>query len=114
MARTQDGEYYYDAGTINEQLEDYEIYEQDGRLYLNKEGADPERAISFDGVTEVLQAPRAADDAPDSDELADDETAIYARIIEGDETDGVSLFAAHNDGDNVSEEEIAVFVESAD
>ena len=74
MARTQDGEYYYDAGTINEQLEDYEVYEQDGRLYLNKEGADPEAAVSFDGVAQVLQTTRAE---PDVDELDGDEHMLY-------------------------------------
>ena len=74
MARTQDGEYYYDAGTINEQLEDYEVYEQDGRLYLNKEGADPEAAISFDGVSQILQGARAE---PAVDELDGTEHMIY-------------------------------------
>ena len=74
MARTQDGEYYYDAGTINEQLEDYEVYEQDGRLYLNKEGADPEASISFDGVAQILQGERAD---PMAEELEGDEHMIY-------------------------------------
>jgi hypothetical protein len=80
MAETQDGEYYYDAGTINEQLDDYEVYEQDGRLYLNKEGADPQEAISFDGVAQVLQGPRAA---PTVSELSADEHMIFV-----DEADG--------------------------
>ena len=80
MARTQDGEYYYDAGTINEQLEDYEVYEQDGRLYLNKEGADPEAAISFDGVSQILQGARAE---PAVDELDGTEHMIYVDSTSG-------------------------------
>lgn len=114
MAETQDGEYYYDAGTINEQLDEYEVYEQNGRLYLNKEAADPEEAVSFDGVTEFLQSPRAAADVPDSSELAEDETAIYARVTAGDVSDGVALFAAHYDGSSVTEVQVAEFVAAAD
>jgi len=37
MAEKANGDYYYDAGTINEQLDEYEIYELDGKLYLNNE-----------------------------------------------------------------------------
>jgi len=114
MAETQDGEYYYDAGTINEQLDDYEVYEADGRLYLNKESADPNEAISFGGITEYLQSPRASGDAPDDAELADDETAIYARVKSGTDTDGVGLFASHNDGSSVNEVELAEFVAPVD
>jgi hypothetical protein len=94
MAETHTGEAYYDAGTINEQLDDYEVYEQDGRLYLNKEGADPEEYISFDGLAQILQAERAA---PALDELSGDEHMIFV-----DEADGSVKAARVNDaGDAV-------------
>ena len=102
MARTQDGEYYYDAGTINEQLEDYEVYEQDGRLYLNKEGADPERAISFDGVAQILQGARAE---PTVDDLDGTEHMIYV-----DDTDeAVKVARLDGDGEAVETAELGTF-----
>jgi len=116
MAETHTGEAYYDAGTINEQLDDYEVYEVDGRLYLNKEGADPEEYISFGGLTQYIQEPRAVGDVPDADELAEGETALYARYVSGGSIDGVSLFAAHHevaDTGGVTETEVAVLVAPA-
>ena len=107
MAETQDGEYYYDAGTINEQLDDYEVYEVDGRLYLNKEGADPEEAVSFDGITEYLQNERTDDD-PDGTELAEGEFAIYAHRQTGG-TDGIELRGAYYDGTDTTVVTIAEF-----
>lgn len=86
MAEKANGDYYYDAGTINEQLDDYEVYELDGRLYLNKEGADPEEAISFDGVSEILGAPRTTQ--PDATELEEGEGALY---VYDDEAGAYSL-----------------------
>ena len=105
MARTQDGEYYYDAGTINEQLEDYEVYEQDGRLYLNKEGADPEAAISFDGVAQILQGARAE---PKVEELDGTEHMIY--VDEDDEDGAIKVARLDDDGDNVETAELGSFV----
>jgi len=75
MAETQNGNAYYEAGTINEQLEDYEVYEENGRLYLNKEAADPESAVSFDSAAMVIQGTRPT---PTNEEIGDfDETLLY-------------------------------------
>lgn len=94
MARTQNGNAYYDAGTINEQLDDYEVYEENGRLYLNKEGADPEEAMSFDGVAQLFQNERAV---PALSELSGDEHMLFV-----DEDDGNVKVARINDaGDAV-------------
>ncbi len=100
MARTQDGEYYYDAGTINEQLDDYEIYEQGGRLYLNKEGADPDAAISFDGFGHILGGSRTA---PTSDEIDQGEGMLYIdgadQLVLAYNTDGSTVVENVLDGD---------------
>ena len=113
MAETHTGEAYYDAGTINEQLDDYEVYEQNGRLFLNKEGADPQEYVSFGGLTQYLQNPRDSTNIPDAEELAEGETALYTRYVDGGTEDGITLFAAHHEvgGDgSVTETEVAVLV----
>jgi len=76
MAETQNGNAYYEAGTINEQLEDYEVYEENGRLYLNKEAADPESAVSFDVAATILQGSIAS--PPTNEEVGDfDEHMLF-------------------------------------
>jgi len=75
MAETHTGEAYYDAGTINEQLDEYEVYEVDGKLYLNNEAGDSDDYVAFDGVANLLGAPRDAD-MTDSD-LNEGEGALY-------------------------------------
>jgi len=61
MAEKANGDYYYDAGTINEQLDEYEIYELDGKLYLNNEAGGSDDYVSFDGVAQLLGGMRDAD-----------------------------------------------------
>lgn len=93
MAEKANGDYYYDAGTINEQLDDYEVYELDGKLYLNREGTGDD-AVYFDGVAQVLGGSRVA---PTSDEIGAGEGMLYI-----DDADQLVL-AFNTDGDTIVE-----------
>lgn len=95
MARDADGDYYYDAGTINEQLDDYEVYEKNGRLYINRQSADPEEAQAFDGLASVFGTFRST--SMDANDLAEGEGAVYV-LDNGDTTYSVE-FAFHNPDD---------------
>lgn len=68
MAQDADGNYYYDAGTVNEQFEDWEFYEDaDGNLGLLKNGNEMrihELAHLFGGQ----RAPPTSDELPQGDE----------------------------------------------
>jgi hypothetical protein len=75
MAEKANGDYYYDAGTINEQLDEYEIYELDGKLYLNNEAGGSDEYVSFDGVSQLLGGARDADLS--SDDLDEGEGGLY-------------------------------------
>jgi hypothetical protein len=75
MAEKANGDYYYDAGTINEQLDEYEIYELDGKLYLNNEAGGSDEYVSFDGVSQLLGGWRDTDLS--SDELEEGEGGLY-------------------------------------
>jgi len=44
MAKKKSGDYYYTAGTINEQLEQYQVYEDGGSLVFYDVDADEEVA----------------------------------------------------------------------
>lgn len=65
MAEKANGEYYYDAGTINEQLDDYEVYEQNGELHVNYKPTN--NAVAFPELAMLLQSSRAAPSAGDLD-----------------------------------------------
>jgi hypothetical protein len=94
MAEQPNGDYYYDAGTINEQLEDFEVYEHDGRLYLNNE-ADGNSAIAFDGVAQLFANYRTSQ--PGSGEVGENETLMYVY----DDGSDLVLQAAFNNGSSV-------------
>lgn len=108
MAETHTGEAYYDAGTINEQLDEYEVYEVDGKLYLNNEAGDSDDFVAFDGVAQLLGAPRSS--AMTAADLEDGRTALYVRDDVGGSDDGVALYAAYDDGSSVTEVQLAEFV----
>jgi hypothetical protein len=92
MAETPQGDYYYEAGTINEQLEDYSVFEEDGRLYLAEDATG--NAVSNLGYHLFLNNFRSEGDGQLTDSVVDeDETALYAR----DSGSDIILEAAHND-----------------
>lgn len=94
MAETHTGEAYYDAGTINEQLDEYEVYEVDGKLYLNNEAGDSDDYVAFDGVAQLLGNFRDAD-MTDAD-LDAGEGALYV-LTDGADPATFSLnFAFHD------------------
>lgn len=35
MAQTNDNDYFYEAGTLNEQLNDYQVYQDNGNLHFH-------------------------------------------------------------------------------
>lgn len=102
MAKKANGEYYYDAGTINEQLDDYEVYEQDGRLYLNREATGDE-AVAFDGLG--LAFPEWRTTQPGTDEVAEDETLVYVYNTGTD----VIVQAAHNNDSSMLYADLGTF-----
>jgi hypothetical protein len=92
MAKKQNNDYHYTAGTINEQLDSWSIYEDDGNLVL----FDGSNEVSFSGLTLGLAAPRTSH--PTTDELGAGEGAVY---FFDDESGTISLFAAYNDDGSV-------------
>ena len=108
MAKDSDGDYYYEAGTVNELFDDIALVEDDGGLEVET----PDGVSRVSGVETLLGGVR--DSTMDSDDLAEGETAIYTRVTSGTDTDGLSLFAAHYDGSSAYEVELAEFVASSD
>jgi len=94
MAKTESGEYYYDAGTVNEQLDDYDVYQEDGQLYLNK-GPDGDY-VKMDGVAQILGGARETELS--TDELEMHEGGLY--VFE-DGVGGYELHFAFNTGGEV-------------
>ena len=99
MAEKANGDYYYDAGTINEQLDEYEIYELDGKLYLNNEAGGSDDYVSFDGVAQLLGGVRDAD-LSDAD-LAEGESGLYVHTDGGDPATYSLRFAFYVPGGSV-------------
>lgn len=104
MAETPQGNYYYEAGTINEELDDYQIVEEDGRLYMVQESTG--NAVSNLGFHLLLNNFRASGDGqPGTDVIDADETALYAR----DDGSDILIEVAHNDDGNVEYSTLATF-----
>lgn len=74
MARKHNGDAFYEAGTVNEELDEYDLYEQDGQLYMNKGGEGSSQYVKMDGVSRILE-PRDTD-VPAAD-LEMHESALY-------------------------------------
>jgi len=92
MARKDNGDYHYTAGTINEQLDTWSIYEDGGNLVLF-DGTDE---VSFSGLTLGLAAPLTSH--PTTDDLDAGEGAVY---FFDDGAGTISLYAAYNDDGTV-------------
>jgi len=95
MAKDADGNYYYDEGTIAEQLDNWEVYEDaDGNIGFY-DGTDEQR---FHGGASVMSGPR---DDPTDTEIASGEGMLY--ITDGTTTGTVGeLCYAYNDGSTIS------------
>jgi len=95
MAQDADGNYYYEEGTIAEQLDSWDVYEDsDGNLGFY-DGTDEKR---FHGGADVLSGPR---DDPADTEIASGEGMLY--ITDGTTTGAEGdLCYAYNDGSSVT------------
>lgn len=95
MARDADDNYYYDEGTIAEQFENWEVYEDsDGNVGFY-DGTNEQR---LHGGAKTLSGPR---DDPGTDEIADGEGMLY--ITDGTTTGTAGdLCYAYNDTDTIT------------
>lgn len=94
MAEDADGNYYYDAGTINEQFDDIALVEGDGELEV--ETPDGVSLVSAFGAK--LGAQQAA---PGTDDLADGEVVLFYSDGTDSNTAAGDLGAARNNGGNI-------------
>jgi hypothetical protein len=96
MAKDADGNAYYDAGTIVEQFDDWEVYEDaDGNVGFYKASADAELRLHEAGHVFGDQRP-----APGTDELADGEQMLY--VSDGTNATAGDLILASSDGTDVT------------
>lgn len=103
MARKESGDYHYTAGTINEQLDTWSIYEDGGSLVLY----DGSNEVSFSGLALALGAP--LESHLTADDLDDGEGAVY---FYDDGAGTISLHAAYNDAGSVETASAADLVTS--
>lgn len=95
MAKDADGNYYYDEGTLAEQLDEWEVYEDsDGNVGFLKNGKE----LRLHEAGHVFGETRSA---PDSDELGAGEEMLYVSDGSDAATDG-DLVLASSDGSTVS------------
>ena len=98
MAKDADGNAYYDAGTIAEQFDDWEVYEDaDGNVGFYKASADAELRLHEAGHVFGDQRP-----TPGTDELADGEQMLYVSDGTNGSLSAGDLVLATSDGDAVS------------
>lgn len=71
MAEDADGNYYYDAGTVNEQFDDIALVEGDGELEVET----PDGVSRVGGLLSVLGGTRDSQAA--AADLAEGESAVY-------------------------------------
>jgi hypothetical protein len=93
MAKDADNNYYYDEGTIAEQFDNWEVYEDDDG---NVGFYDGNGEVRIHEVALALGAPRTSH--PDDTELADGESLVY---VYDDEAGSIDLYAAYNDGGSI-------------
>ena len=97
MAEDADGNYYYDEGTLAEQLDEWEVYEDsDGNVGFYKAADDAELRLHQAGHVFGDGRPE-----PSSDELAAGERMLFVGDGSGDTTDGV-LYLSESDGTTVT------------
>lgn len=97
MAKDADGNYYYEAGTIAEQLDDWEVYEDDdGNIGFYKSSTDTELRLHEAGHVFGDQRPE-----PGTDELADGEQMLFVGDGTAPTTAGV-LYLSTSDGSTIT------------
>lgn len=95
MAKDADDNYYYEEGTIAEQFDEWDVYEDsDGNVGFLKSGNE----IRIHEAGHVFGDTRGA---PDSDELGDGEQMLYLSDGSDAASDG-DLVLASSDGSTVS------------
>ena len=88
MAKDADDNYYYDEGTIAEQFEDWDVYQDsDGNVGFY----DGSGEIRLHNLGFVLGTSR---DDPETDELADGESMLYIASADSDATEGALVVAS--------------------
>lgn len=103
MAKDADGDYFYVEGTVNELMDDWAVYEKDGRVSLHYKPTDNE--VSFTDLAVMLEAQRAA---PDTDELADGEQMIYQADGSAANSAAGDLVVARNNSGTIEEAVLAL------
>jgi hypothetical protein len=94
MAKDADGNHYYDAGTIAEQFEKWEVYEdEDGNVGFYNGTAE----LRLHEAGHVFGAKRGE---PGTSELAQGEAMLFVSDGSGPNTDG-DFVIAYNDGGTV-------------
>lgn len=99
MAKDVDDDYYYDEGTLNEQLDDFGVYEKDGQFHVHYKPND--NVVGFSELAALLGGERAD---PATDELDDGEVIIYVADSESAGTEDALVAARNVDGDIVVED----------
>jgi hypothetical protein len=102
MATDDQGNYYYDAGTVNEQLDDFEVYERDGRLFFNNEADGAATALLGNGVGFPGQRGAPANSAFDNV----DQRALYIADGNASSSSAGDLVLARADGSGGVEEAV--------
>jgi hypothetical protein len=99
MAKDADNNYYYDEGTIAEQFDNWEVYEdEDGNVgFYNGTGELRMQDLAF-----VIGGARS--DPPTTDELASGEYMIYV-----DDADFQMYVAVNDGGSSIETEAITAF-----
>jgi hypothetical protein len=102
MAEDDQGNYYYDAGTVNEQLEDYEVYERGGRLFFNNEADGAAMNLIGNGLT--FPGQRGAPANSEFDNV--DQRAMYIADGSSSPSSAGDLVLARADGSGGVEEAV--------
>ncbi len=102
MAKDADGNYYYDEGTVAEQFDNWDFYEDvDGNLGLLKNGNE----LRIHEVAHLFGAERAN---PDTDELAQGEKMMYISDGSGANSTSGDVVIARNNGGSIEEAVISL------
>jgi hypothetical protein len=96
MAKDADGDYYYDEGTVNEFLQDFGVYEKNGKFTLHYEPNDSE--FKFSELALVLESARAP---PTTDELPQGEHMVFRSDGSGANSGTDDLVLARNNSGTI-------------
>lgn len=102
MAQDADGNYYYDEGTIAEQMDEWDLYEDaDGNVGLAKNGNE----VRIHELAYLFGGQRAH---PDTDELAQGEKMLYLSDGSGSNSTAGDLVVARNNSGSIEEAVISL------